>query len=318
MTAPRVALLEAFGPDLRATVAGIVGPGLDMRYPVSNSEADRAAALAEADYAVVRSVKMTPALLDSAPRLKAIHQWGTGTDGIPVAEAASRGILVARSPGMNAPTVADHTVGLMLAVLKRICVGDARMRAGAWMEPDIYARGRDLNGARVGLVGYGATGQLVARRLAGFDCDVVYTRPSGPVEGAPGFVPFDALIGAVDILSLHLPLTARTRHLIDAATIARMRPGTVLINMARGGVVDQAALLAALETGHLGGAGLDTFEPEPLPAGHPLLNAPNTVLTPHIGGGTRENFERLVRHWSANLIAHAAGREIDPRDLVTG
>ncbi len=317
MTLPRVALLEAFSPALQDQVAEFVGGGLDIVYPATNSVEDRAAILADAEYIVVRAVKLVPELLDAAPKLKLIHQWGTGVDGIPVQAALARGITVARSPGRNAPTVADHTIGLMLSVLKRICVGVARVRAGEWLEPGIYDTGRDLTGKRVGLVGFGAIGQEVAKRLRGFDCDVVYTRRSGPLEGFSGCLPFDELIADVDILSLHLPATPVTRHLIDAESIARMKPGTFLINTARGAIVDQTALLEALASGQIAGAGLDAFDPEPLPPDHPLRHANNTVLTPHMGGGTRDNLARLVRHWSGNLKAHAAGETLDPRDIVT-
>lgn len=309
---PRVALLEHFGEEVRPRLQALAGDDLDLVHCASNSFEDRAAILRDADYAVVRSVKMPAELLDAAPKLRLIHQWGTGTDGIPVAEARARGITVARSPGKNAPSVADLTVGLMLAALRRLCVGDARIRAGDWAEPDLYETGRDLTGARVGLVGYGAIAQAVEKRLAGFDCEVIHSRASG---GA-GSVPFDDMIGRVDILSLHAPATPETRHLINADTIARMRRGTVLINTARGELVDEDALAAALNSGQIGAAGIDAFAVEPLPANSPLRDAPNTVFSAHSGGRTRDNFARIIRHWSGNIRAHAAGQALDPSDLV--
>lgn len=309
---PRVALLEHFGEEVRPRLQALAGDDLDLVHCASNSLEDRAAILRDADYAVVRSVKMPAELLEAAPKLRLIHQWGTGTDGIPVAEARARGITVARSPGKNAPSVADLTVGLMLAALRRLCVGDARIRAGDWAEPDLYETGRDLTGARVGLVGYGAIAQAVEKRLAGFDCEVIHSRASG---GA-GSVPFDDMIGRVDILSLHAPATPETRHLINADTIARMRRGTVLINTARGELVDEDALAAALNSGQIGAAGIDAFAVEPLPANSPLRDAPNTVFSAHSGGRTRDNFARIIRHWSGNIRAHAAGQALDPSDLV--
>lgn len=309
---PRVALLEHFGEEVRPRLQALAGDDLDLVHCASNSFEDRAAILRDADYAVVRSVKMPAELLEAAPKLRLIHQWGTGTDGIPVAEARARGITVARSPGKNAPSVADLTVGLMLAALRRLCVGDARIRAGDWAEPDLYETGRDLTGARVGLVGYGAIAQAVEKRLAGFDCEVIHSRASG---GA-GSVPFDDMIGRVDILSLHAPATPETRHLINADTIARMRRGTVLINTARGELVDEDALAAALNSGQIGAAGIDAFAVEPLPANSPLRDAPNTVFSAHSGGRTRDNFARIIRHWSGNIRAHAAGQALDPSDLV--
>lgn len=316
MTAPVVALLEAFAPAMQDEVRALVGPDLDLRFPASNSEPDRAAILPGADYAVVRAVKMPESLLDAAPRLKVLYQWGTGTDGLPVDAAKARGITVARSPGVNAPSVADLAIGLMLACLRRIPFADARIRAGNWAEPDRYQVCRDLTGATVGLLGYGAIGAQVARRLSGFDCTVRYTRASGPLPDVPGFLPFDDLLTSVDVLSLHLPLTSATRGMLGSAELARMKPGAVLVNLARGGIVDEGALAELLRAGRIAAAGLDAFETEPLPMDSPLLSAPNVVLSAHSGGGTRDNLARLVRHWSGNLRAHAAGAAIDPTCLV--
>jgi phosphoglycerate dehydrogenase-like enzyme len=314
---PRVAVLEAFDAAMQAVIRGHAGDGLELIFTASNADADRAAALATADYAVVRGVLMAPALLDAAPNLRMLHQWGTGTDHLPVAAALARGILLARSPGRNAPTVADLTLGLMLACLRRIPQSDARLRAGGWADEDLWTTGRDLTGAKVGLVGYGAIAQQVARRLAGFDCDIGYTRASGPMAGVPGFRALDDLLGWADIVSLHLPLTPATRNLLSAERLARMRPGAILINTARGGVVDEAALAACLQSGHLAAAGIDAFSAEPLPPDAALLSAPNTVLSPHVAGRTADNLRRMVQHWAANIRTHAAGGQIDPGDLVT-
>ena len=317
MTRLRVAILEAFGPVMQTRIQDIVGPDFDLIFPASNSEEDRITALANVRYAVVRAVKMPASMLDAAPDLALLHQWGTGTDGLPVPEALAKGLTVASSPGKNAASVADHTVGLMLSVMKRICVGDARVRAGDWLEPGIYEKGRDLNGATVGLVGFGAIAQCVARRLSGFDCQVLYTRRSGALEGQAGHVSFDELITRSDVVSLHAPLTEATRHLINEDTLARMKKGAFLVNTARGGVVDQDALLRALEVGHIAGAALDVFDPEPLPLDHPLRSAPNTVLTPHMSGGTQDNLARIVGHWAQNVRKHAEGAALDQGDLVT-
>jgi len=305
----RVALLEQFAPEVQPRLRELAGDGLDLVFCASDSLADRAAVLATADYAVVRAVKMPPELLDAGPRLRMIHQWGTGVDGIPVAEARARGLIVARSPGRNAPSVADLTIGLMLACLRRICVGDARIRAGDWAEPDLYEIGRDLSGARVGLIGYGAIAQAVERRLHGFDCTVLHSR-------ANGGMPLDEMIDQVDVLSLHAPATPATRHLINEDRIARMLRGAVLINTARGELVDEVALTKALISGQIGAAGLDAFEREPLPEDAALRQAPNTVFSAHSGGRTRDNFARIVRHWAGNIRAHAAGNALDPADLV--
>lgn len=314
---PVVAVLEAFDGPMQATIRAHAGDGVTLVFAASNTDADRVAALADADYAVVRGVRMAPALLDHAPRLRLLHQWGTGTDFLPVAQALARGVVVARSPGRNAPTIADLTIGLMLACLRGIPRSDTRVRAGQWADEGQWVTGRDLTGARVGLVGYGAIAQGVARRLSGFDCAVVYTRQSGPMDGAPGHLPLAALLASVDVLSLHVPLTPATRSMIGAAELALMQRGAVLINTARGGIVDEAALAAALTSGQIGAAGIDAFDTEPMTADNPLLSAPNTVLSPHVAGRTRDNLRRMVQHWAANIRAHAAGQALDPGDLVT-
>lgn len=313
----RVAVLEAFDTAMKAVIRGHVGDDLDLVFTASNSDADRAQALAKANYAVVRGVRMAPSLLDAAPQLRLLHQWGTGTDYMPVAAALARGVMVARSPGRNAPTIADMTVGLMLACLRRIPQSDARLRAGDWADEALWATGRDLTGARVGLIGYGAIAQLVARRLQGFDCDIGYTRASGPLAGVAGYRALDDVLAWADVISLHLPLTPDTRNLLSAARLAQMRPGAVLINTARGGIVDEAALAGCLHSGHIAAAGIDAFEAEPLAADAPILSAPNTVLSPHIAGRTRDNLRRMVQHWAGNIRIHAAGGQIDPGDLVT-
>ncbi|MCA8880060.1 MAG: hydroxyacid dehydrogenase [Rhodobacteraceae bacterium] len=316
MNVARVAILEAFAPETQGRIRGLAGPRLSIGFAESDNLEDRARALDGAQYAVVRSVKMPADLLDRAPDLRMIHQWGTGTDGIPLSEAAARGIVVARSPGLNAPSVADLALALMLTCLRRVVVGDRLIRGGAWAEPDLYEIGRDLTGARVGLLGYGAIAAEVAKRLRGFDCEVVYHRPSGPVPGLPGYLPFDDFISDLDVLSLHAPSTAATRKIIDAGRIAAMRRGTVIVNTARGELVDEAALAAGLHAGQIGAAGLDVFDPEPLAAESPLRSAPNTVFSAHSGGRTRENFARIVRHWAGNIRRHADGLPIEAPCLV--
>lgn len=316
VTAPCVALLEAFDASLQAQILEIVGDDLDLVFVADNAMESRRAALNGAEYAVVRTIPLEPELLDHAPRLKLIHQWGTGVDGIPLAAARSRRIVVARSPGVNAPSVADLTVGLMLAARRRIPQGDARLRDGSWAEPNLYEIGQDLCGSRVGLVGFGAIGKEIMRRLSGFDCDIRYTRSSGPDPAIPGYMGLDDLVRWAEILSLHLPLTDETRNLIGPDRLARMPRGACLVNTARGGIVDEAALALALSSGHLGAAAIDAYSQEPPLPDNPLLSAPNTVLSAHSGGRTRGNLARLVRHWSGNIRTHHGDGRIDPACLV--
>ncbi|OCX67279.1 hypothetical protein BFP70_01960 [Thioclava sp. SK-1] len=310
---PKIAILEYFDAQTRPRLQQLVGPEQELLFCASNDDRDRIAILPQAEYALVRAVKMPAAFLDHAPSLRMIHQWGTGTDGIPIAQARARGITIARSPGVNAPSVADLTVALMLAALRRVVTGDRLIRDGGWAEPNLYEIGRDLTGRVVGLVGYGAIAQQVEKRLRGFECEVLHNRASG---GA-GSIPFEDLIRRSEVISLHAPSTPQTRGLINARVLAAMRPGAVLINTARGDLIDEAALVAALHSGQLAAAGLDAFDPEPLRPDAPIRQAPNTVLSAHSGGRTRDNFARIVQHWSGNISRHASGGVIDPAYLVT-
>ena len=316
--AHRVAVLEPLNANMQAKVQAAAGPGLDLCFTASAAPQDMAAVLDGVTYAVVRATPMPVSLLDHAPQLRLIHQWGTGVDGIPVAEAKARGITVARSPGINAPTVADLAVGLMLAVLRRIPQNDRILRGGRWA-PDTYAdQAFDLGDCKVGLVGFGAIGQQVAKRLAGFGSKVSYTRASGPLVGCDlPHESLDQLLATSDIVSLHMPLTLETRQIVNAERLAAMKPGAVLINTSRGKLVDEAALIAALASGQLSGAGLDVFETEPLPDNSGLHKLDNVVMLPHVGGGTRTNLTRMVGHWSGNIRRFAEGGQIDSAFLVT-
>ncbi|MBS9404379.1 2-hydroxyacid dehydrogenase [Halomonas sp. TRM85114] len=311
-----VAVLEPMTADMQSFVRKIC-PGLDMRFPRSGHPDDFADIVVDAPYIVTRGLRFPASVLEQARAVRLIHQWGTGTDGIPLVEARARGITVARSPGVNAPTVADMTIGLMLATLRRIPQVHASMRTGQWEMKDLWQRTFDLSSATVGLIGLGAIGQQVAARLQGFGCEIVYTKPSGPVAGSSlRFADMDALLAQCDVISLHLPLTADTHHLLGPDCLALMKPGSVLINTSRGALVDETALVAALESAHLAGAGLDVFEKEPVAADNPLLALDSVVTLPHVSGLTRDNLVRMVSHWAANITAFDQGQPIDPACLV--
>jgi D-3-phosphoglycerate dehydrogenase len=312
-----VAVLEPLPADMQAMVRSYA-TGLDLRFAPSASDADFAATVQGAPYIVARSLGLSAATLQQADAVRLIHQWGTGTDGIAVDVARARGIPVARSPGLNAPTVADLTLGLMIATLRRIPQIDLATRNGAWAPPALISGARDLNGMTVGLIGFGAIGQQVARRLQGFDCNVVYYQRSGPVQGrSERYATLDEIFRTCDLISLHAPLTDGTRNLVGAAQLAQMKAGSFLVNTARGGLVNEAALTRALQNGPLAAAGLDVFAQEPVNPDNPLLQLDNVVALPHVGGRTDDNIARMVAHWAANIRAFDAGHQIDPDCMVT-
>jgi glyoxylate reductase len=241
-------------------------------------------------------------LLDGSPRLKAIANMGVGTDNIDVEAAKERGIPVGNTPDVLTDATADLAFALLLALARKIVPGAEKVRAGEWRTWEPAADlGADLAGAVLGIVGWGRIGQAVARRADGFGMEIVHSsRSSG--------VPLEELLARADFVSLHTPLTPDTRHLIDADALARMKPTALLINTARGGVVDQDALRTALHDGAIAGAALDVTDPEPLPADHPLLDAPNLLVVPHVGSATVRTRARMAEMAVENLLAALDGR----------
>jgi glyoxylate reductase len=244
------------------------------------------------------------ALLDACPRLRAIANMAVGTDNVDVEAAAARGIAVGNTPGVLTDATADLAFALLLALARRIVPGAAKVRDGRWRTWEPAAElGADLSGATLGVVGWGRIGQAVGRRAEGFGMEVVHSsRTSG--------VPLGELLEGADFVSLHTPLTPETRHLIDADALARMKPTALLLNTARGGVVDQDALRTALHRGEIAGAALDVTEPEPLPADHPLLDAPNLLVVPHVGSATVRTRAKMAEMAVENLLAALAGRRM--------
>jgi glyoxylate reductase len=227
-----------------------------------------------------------------------------GTDNIDLDAAAEHGIPVGNTPGVLTDATADLAFALLLALARGVVDGNAQVREGAWTTWEPAARlGADLAGATLGIVGRGRIGDAVARRASGFGMEVIHaSRSSG--------VPLDELLARADFVSLHCPLGSDTRHLIRDDTLARMRRSAYLINTARGGVVDQAALRRALVRGRIAGAALDVTDPEPLPADDPLLTAPNLLVVPHIGSATRRTRARMAEMAVENLLAALAGESM--------
>ena len=234
--------------------------------------------------------RVTDRLLAHAPRLRVVGRHGVGLDNVDLDACARRGIWVVYTPLANVEAVAEHAVGLMLAVAKRIVEGDRAVRAGEFAAARHRLVGQELHGQTLGIAGFGRIGQRVAEICrAAFAMPVMFADLLSHEEVAARLgaqrVPLDELLARSDVISLHLPLTPQTRHLIDGPALARMKPGAILINTARGAVVDETALLAALRDGRLA-AGLDVFADEPLPPGNPLPMLPNVVLTPHCASHT--------------------------------
>ncbi|MGV9799050.1 2-hydroxyacid dehydrogenase [Mycobacterium sp. NPDC003449] len=267
---------------------------LDVRFCAEDDDKTFYRELPEAEvlWHVLRPVSGDD--LQRALRLRLVHKLGAGVNTIDVDTATRLGILVANMPGANSASVAEGTVLLMLAALRQLVDLDRYTRDGAGWPPDpaLGETVRDIGGCTVGLVGYGNVAKRVERIVTAMGAEVVHT--STRDTGHPRWRTLPELLATSDVVSLHLPLTEATRGLLGPEAIASMKPGAVIVNTARGPIVDEPALLDALGTGQIGAAGLDVFEVEPIPAGHPLLGLENVVLTPHVAWYTVDTMHRYL------------------------
>lgn len=247
----------------------------------------------------VRTGNVPYELLSRCPDLRVIALHGVGVDQVDVKAATEAGIYVTNVPGGNAVSVVELTFGLMLSLLRQIPKADSLMRRGQWESARTV--GRELSGKRLGLVGFGNIAARVASVAEAFGMEVVYWSRSPKNTRLAAYVDLDDLFATSDIVSLHIPLTDETRHLVDRTRLCRLKPHAVLINTARGGVINQADLLQALREEWFAGAGLDVFVEEPLPFDSPFLQLPNVVLTPHMAGSTEECLVRLARTAGADI-----------------
>jgi phosphoglycerate dehydrogenase-like enzyme len=317
----RVACLDVWSEAVRAQVLGVAPPGFELVFASSYEPQHQCDLASGADFVVPGFAAVDRTLVDAAPRLRMVQKWGIGIDAIDQQALRERGIALAIASGCNAAPVAELAVAMMLAVLRRLPYAQRTLRAGEWVTPHMRETCLQIAGKTVGLVGFGHIGRMLARRLAGFDAHILYFDPQRSDAATEAslnarYLPLEELLPASDILSLHLPLNAGTARMVDAAFIGRMRDGAVLINTARGGLIDESALLQALHSGKLRGAGLDAFEQEPPPAGHPLLCLDQVVATPHMGGGVFDNVAPVARHVFGNILRFARGEALPPGDLV--
>jgi (S)-sulfolactate dehydrogenase len=307
---PDIVIAEFMDPGavarLSARHATLYDPGLVDRPD------DLAAALAEARALVVRNrTQVTPALLAAAPALACVGRLGVGLDNIDLEACRARGVAVYPATGANDVAVAEYVVTAALMLLRGAYAASAEVAAGGWPRQRLI--GREASGKRLGLIGFGGIARQSAERAHALGMSVGAFDPYLPEDDdawrAAERQDLDALLDASDVISLHVPLTDATRHLIDAAALARMKPGAVLVNSSRGGVVDETALAAALREGRLAGAALDVFEAEPLTAetGAVFAGLPNLVLTPHIAGVTEESNVRVGRVTADRVLAHLEG-----------
>ena len=282
-------------------VTDVLGDGID--FVAEPADAD----LAVAEGAIVRADAVVDApFLDRTPRIRVVARTGVGTDLVDLNAATARGIAVVITPGSGTRAVAEGVLAHTLALVKRIAPLTGLVAGGRWAERDAGGPIGDLDGATIGIIGYGRIGRRVGELAAAFGMRVLAYDPFAPPPADVACGDLDELIAASDVLTLHVPLTPENHHLVDITFLARTKPGAVLINCGRGGLLDLDAALAALESGRLSGVGLDVFEAEP-PVHHPIFNHPSVSLTPHLMG--------LTRNATAATFADAAQGVVD---VLTG
>ena len=287
----------------------------DVRHDakLADRRGELLASLADVDAVIVRNrTQVDQELLARAPKLRVVGRLGVGLDNIDAEACKARAIQVIPASGANALAVAEYVICTVMLLLRGQYLSSAAVAAGEWPRSAL-GEGRETAGKTLGIVGFGGIGRLTARLAQGLGMKVIAADAMIPADSSvwrdTGVArrSLDGLLVESDAVTLHVPLARETRHLIDAACIGRMKPGAVLVNSARGGVVDEAALVAALRAGRLGGAALDVFEHEPVPGGSPLAGVPNLVLTPHVAGVTRESNAR-VSSMIAEKVAEALTR----------
>ncbi len=315
-----VGIIDPFHPRILETIRAALPAEWTMTVAGGRSKAEQESAVADAEIVLVMATPMPASLIAAARKLRFIQKLGAGVDRIDTDACTARGIGLARLQAGNAIPVAEHTLTLMLSAYRRLPLLDRQTRAGYWDKEDSRGVNLHLHGRRVGLVGFGAIGRQVARLLSGFGCEIIYFDPiraDAAVERDLGvsYCELDELIASSDVISLHLPLMKETAGLIDARRIASMKPDALLVNAARGGLVDEAALAEALRERRIFGAALDAFSQEP-PLGNPLLELDNTIVTPHCAGATLNNFAGIVERAVANCHRTLRGEPLPDGDTV--
>ena len=286
-----------------------VAAGVDAVAVDETDDAGFAREIADADVLLHVLKPVTAAMIAQAPRLKLVQKLGVGVNTIDLDACKAAGAAVANMPGVNSQAVAEMTLALMLSVLRRLSYLDPLTRRGeGWApDPDLIDGAGEIAGRTVGFVGYGASASRLGAALEALGAQVIYTARSAKPGLAGRFVSLTSLLADADIVSLHVPLTLETRGLIGAEAIAAMRPGAILINTARGELVDEAALAVALASGRVRGAGLDVFAQEPVDPANPLLALPNVVVAPHMAWLTPETLDRSLAVAFENCRRLAAG-----------
>lgn len=317
-----IVLLDAMPPSAVERMSKFLPPGFALTGAKEPGEAHMQEIIRDADFAISAQVAVTGEVLAAARKLKLLHKWGVGVDNFDLEAARQLGIGVARTTGSNALSVAEFTVGLMISCLRFQAYGHQHLQQGDWRGIGVLPGPTFLlSGKTVGIVGFGAIGQALAGLLKGFGCRILYAKrtPLPAAETAAlnaEHAALERILAEADVVSLNCPLTPETANMIDARALSRMKPTAVLINVARGGVVVEADLAAALKARTIRGAAMDVYSVEPLPATSELIGIDNLILTPHYAAVTADTYEPTIRRMFENMARVTRGEPVPERDEV--
>lgn len=307
-TTNKILYLSHAGEDVYTLIREAAGPRFDVVTLDANDDGERCRKIADCEAVICAATRLTKQHLDAGLRLRVVHHQGVGwQDTTDWEEIRRRGLPLALTPQGTTIGVAEHTILLMLAAAKRLAFADRELRQGRWHVNALRAVSRELHGKTIGYVGMGRIGMAVAERLAAFGCSGIYCDPAVRIpserERSLGLRAgdLDATLAAADVLTIHVPLTEHTRGLIGRDAIARLKKGAIVVNTARGGIIDEVALAEGLVSGHVLAAGLDVFEHEPPHPDNPLLSMNNVVLSPHISAGTKDAMRQKMDAVFTNL-----------------
>lgn len=317
----KVVFLGDCSPIMRKALQDYLPEGFELVFADVSSEEKRLAAVSDANYIAVAAEFMPTKAVEAATKCKVIHKIGEGTDRIDVVKAKERGIIVARTAGSNSNSVAEATTMMILATMRRLIEAHNMVAAGKWPKFELRPGNYELKGKQVGIIGLGKIGKIIARHVQAFGARVVcYKRtPLSPEEEATldiRYVPLEDLLKTSDVVTLQVPNTPTTRGLIGARELGLMKPTAILVNTCRGGVVDEEALVQALQERMIRGAATDVYAKEPPDPSNPLLCLNNVVLTPHYTGGSEDCEIKGVKHFYANVIKISRGEPLDPNDYA--
>ena len=318
----KVAWLDTPHPEVEKINRALLPPEFSLVLPgAPDDNAELMQLVSDADFVMLTGIHADANLIRNMKKCKLIQKWGIGVDGIDLKAAQENGIPVAITAGANSIPVAELVIAHILTLYRRILIADANTRAGRWINKELRTQCSKIHGKKAGIIGMGNIGQHLSRILRAFGAEVVYydvRRLTDEKEAELGvrYESLDSICMTCDIISLHVPYTPETRHIIGEKEISLMKPNAIIINAARGGLIDESALLPALQNNLIGGAGLDVHEIGRPTEDYPFSKLDNVVLTPHNGGGTLDNVENVTLHAYSNMLKILKGEAIDPRDFA--